>query len=47
MLQAEGAKIKAFDPQAIPKAKENIGNVRFCKDVYELAKNSDCLVVVT
>lgn len=46
-LQAEGAKLKAFDPQAIPKAKDILDNVKFCKDVYELAKNSDCLVVVT
>lgn len=46
-LQEEGAKIKAFDPQAMPKAKEILREVKFCKDAYEAAKGSDCLVIVT
>jgi len=47
MLQQEGAKIKVFDPQAMTKAKEVLGNVKFCKDVGSLAKDCDCLVLVT
>lgn len=46
-LQKEGAKIKVFDPQAIPKARTLLENVAFCKDAYEVAKGSDCLVIVT
>lgn len=47
MLQQEGAKIKVFDPQAMNKAKEVLNDVRFCKDVDNLAKDCDCLVLAT
>lgn len=46
-LQAEGAKIKAFDPQSMEKAKEILGGVRFCKDAYQTATGADCLVIAT
>ena len=46
-LQVDGAAIKAFDPQAMPKARKILKNVKFCKDPYELAKGSDCLVLLT
>ncbi|MDD3374981.1 MAG: UDP-glucose/GDP-mannose dehydrogenase family protein [Candidatus Omnitrophica bacterium] len=46
-LQKEGAKIKAYDPQAMEKSKKIFSNVKFCKDAYEVAKGSDCLVVLT
>jgi len=46
-LQAEGAIIKAFDPQAMQKAKKILRDVKFCKDPYELAKGSNCLVLLT
>jgi len=42
-----GAKIRAFDPQAMSKAKKVIKGIKFCKDPYEAAKGSDCLVIVT
>ncbi|HOX54698.1 MAG TPA: UDP-glucose/GDP-mannose dehydrogenase family protein [Candidatus Omnitrophota bacterium] len=47
LLQQEGVKIKVFDPHAMSKAKEVLNNVKFCKDVYDLAKDCDCLVLVT
>lgn len=46
-LQSEGAKIRAYDPQSMEKAKEVLQGVKFCKDAYETAKGADCLVVVT
>lgn len=46
-LRKEGVKVKAFDPQAMNKAKKEIEGVLFCKDPYEAARNSDCLVVMT
>jgi UDPglucose 6-dehydrogenase len=46
-LQREGAKIKAYDPQALKKAKECLKDVTFCKDSYEACRGSDCLLVVT
>jgi UDPglucose 6-dehydrogenase len=47
MLQSEGAIIKAFDPQAKEKAKQVLKNVIFCKDPYETAQGSDCVVIMT
>lgn len=47
-LILEGARIKAFDPQAMPKAKAIFGDsVKFCKDAYEAARDCDCLVIAT
>lgn len=47
ILQEEGAKIKAYDPRAIKKAKEVLGGVKFCKDAYEACRGSDSLLVIT
>ena len=46
-LQAEGARVRAYDPQAMEKAKEIFSGVKFCKDAYDTAKGADCLVIVT
>ncbi|MFH1540658.1 MAG: UDP-glucose/GDP-mannose dehydrogenase family protein [Elusimicrobiota bacterium] len=46
-LQNEGAKIKVFDPKATEKAKEVLKNVVYCDNPYEVAKNSDCLAILT
>lgn len=46
-LQKEGAKIKAFDPRSMEKASRILSEVKFCKDVYETARGSDCLVIIT
>jgi len=46
-LQAEGAKIRAYDPQATEKAKGTLDKVVFCKDPYESCKGSDCLLIIT
>jgi len=47
MLQKEGARIKAYDPQAMLKAKEELEGIRFCQSPYEVARNSDCLLILT
>ncbi len=47
-LIKEGVHIKAYDPVAMAKARKQLkGNVKFCKDAYEAAKDSDCLVIST
>ena len=46
-LKLDGAKICAFDPQAMPGARKILKDIKFCKDVYETAKGSDCLVILT
>ncbi len=46
-LQNEGAKIKAYDPQAMDNAKKMLKGVTLCNDVYSVAKGADCLVILT
>ena len=46
-LQKEGARIKVFDPAAMEKAKKILKRIQFCRDAYEVAKGSDCLVILT
>ena len=46
-LQAEEAKIKAYDPFATKKASLYLTNVQFTNDAYSLARGCDCLVVIT
>ncbi len=46
-LKKEGANIKVFDPQAMPKAKGMLKGVQYCKDAYEVAKGADSLLLLT
>jgi UDPglucose 6-dehydrogenase len=46
-LQAEGAKIKAYDPQAVEMAKAQLKNVTYASDPYAAARGSDALLVLT
>jgi UDPglucose 6-dehydrogenase len=46
-LQAEGARVKAYDPKAMGRAAEVLTNVTFCRDIYEVARESDCLCIIT
>mgnify|MGYP001567752699 FL=1 len=46
-LLQEGAKIKAYDPKAMEKAKNILKNVAFCKDAYQAAQGADCLIIAT
>lgn len=47
MLKKEGSEVKVYDPKAMPKAQKELSGVTFCKDLYEAAKGSDCLVIAT
>ncbi|HQP92089.1 MAG TPA: UDP-glucose/GDP-mannose dehydrogenase family protein [Candidatus Omnitrophota bacterium] len=47
LLQRYGAKIRAYDPKAEYKARAIFKDVKFCKDAYDTAKGSDCLVLIT
>lgn len=46
-LQAEGAKIKAYDPSLTEKTKMVLPGVKFCQDSYQVARDSDCLLIIT
>jgi len=49
-LYQRGAKIKAFDPQAMEEARKKLKHLKgiiFCKDEYEAIEGADALVIVT
>lgn len=46
-LKKEGASIKAYDPQAMERAKEIMPDITYCKSPYEVAENSECLAILT
>ena len=47
MLQHEGAQVKAYDPQAVANAKSVLDGVIYCENPYQVAEESDALVLVT
>ncbi len=46
-LLSEGAKVKAYDPKAIPKARRILEEVEFCDDPYEALDGADAAIVMT
>lgn len=46
-LQAEGAQIQAYDPEAMEKAKKEIPDITYCQDAYEAAKGTDAVLLLT
>jgi UDPglucose 6-dehydrogenase len=46
-LLAEGACVQAYDPQAMEKAKKEIPEVTYCKDIYEAAGGADAVILLT
>ena len=47
-LVSKGARVRAYDPVAIPEAKIRLnGSVRYCDSAYAAAEGSDALVVGT
>ncbi len=46
-LQKEGAKIKAYDPQAMERAKGILHNVEYCGSMYDVAKDADAILLLT
>ena len=46
-LQKEGAKIRAFDPEAEESAKKILKNVEYAEEPYGAIKDADALVIVT
>ncbi len=46
-LLAEGARIKAFDPKSMEKAKEILPEIEYCDNPYQAAEGADALVIIT
>jgi UDPglucose 6-dehydrogenase len=49
MLLDNGAKIKAYDPEAMENAKKEHPDlsIEYCNDIYSACEDSDCIVLVT
>ncbi|MEO0118595.1 MAG: nucleotide sugar dehydrogenase, partial [candidate division WOR-3 bacterium] len=47
LLKKEGARIKAYDPKAMEKAKEVIKDIIYCDNPYDVCKDADCLALIT
>jgi UDPglucose 6-dehydrogenase len=47
LLQAEGAKVRAYDPKALDNAKKQLRHVTFCNNAYTAAEGCDCLLLLT
>jgi UDPglucose 6-dehydrogenase len=46
-LLEQGANVKAYDPEAMDRAKEILPNIGYCKSPYEVAEDSEALVIAT
>jgi UDPglucose 6-dehydrogenase len=46
-LVDEGAQLRAYDPEAMEKAKSMLPNITYCSNPYEAAEGADAIVIVT
>ena len=46
-LQAAGAKIRAFDPEAMEEASHLLSDIEFAKNAYDAVEQADAMVIVT
>ena len=46
-LLREGATVRAYDPEAMEKAKADLPNIEYCQDPYEAAEGADAILIVT
>ena len=46
-LADRGAKVRAYDPQAMEKAKAHLKDVTLCSSPYEAAQGADCALLLT
>ena len=46
-LQAAGAKIRAYDPEAMDEARQHLSAITYCDDAYDCASGANALVLLT
>ncbi len=46
-LLAEGAIVRAYDPQAMEKAAQELSEVVYCTDIYQAARGADAIILLT
>jgi len=47
LLQAEGAKVRVYDPKALENSRKALRGVAFCENAYTVAEGCDCLLLLT
>ncbi|MBI2932753.1 MAG: UDP-glucose/GDP-mannose dehydrogenase family protein [Planctomycetes bacterium] len=47
MLVEKGAKVRAYDPQALAKARASMNTIAYCRSPYEAARGADAALVLT
>lgn len=47
MLQADGARVQAYDPVAMPNASQVLQNVKLCEDAYDTLSDCDAVILAT
>lgn len=47
MLQKLGAKVRAYDPHAMGRARSILKGVTYCKDAYDACRGADCAAILT
>lgn len=46
-IKERGTKVKAYDPRGMGEARKYISDIIFCEDLYETAKDSNALLILT
>jgi UDPglucose 6-dehydrogenase len=46
-LQQKGARVRAYDPKAMPVLKRLMNGIEYCSDAYKTAEGADALLLVT
>jgi len=46
-LQSQGARVRAYDPQAMPRAARLLPGVEFCSSAEETAQSADLVALLT
>ncbi|MFH1037598.1 MAG: UDP-glucose/GDP-mannose dehydrogenase family protein [PVC group bacterium] len=46
-LLAEGARVRAFDPKSMEKAKEVLPGIEYCENPYQVAEGAEALIIIT
>ena len=46
-LLQKGARVRVYDPKAMPTMQRQLNSIQYCRDPYELATGADALMIVT
>jgi len=46
-LKQKGARVRAYDPKAMPVLKQTLNDIQYCRDAYEAANGADAVLLVT